>query len=73
MTSKPSPEHKPRMRITAGVRPVNNELTVGERVSIGRRDYEVTHIDPESDMVTLVSLDGVPMQVQLTRRYLEEN
>ena len=67
---------KPRYKLKADVRdarPARNNIEVGERVTIGRRDYEVTHIHQETNMVTLVSLEGAPMQIQLTRRYLEEN
>lgn len=78
---------KPRIKLKADFRPAQeggsrsttkakNEIAIGERVTIGRRDYEVTHINPTTSMVTLVTVEGEGkpfMQIQLTRRYLEEN
>jgi len=79
--SKPSPEHKPRMRITADTRPVTpdtpeekNTLTIGRTVWLGTRSYAITAFTRSNnvDHVTMVSLDNTKFEVSLPRRLLEE-
>ena len=81
-TKRPSPEHKPRIRITAEARPIEDSnssspqttLAIGRTVWLGTRSYVITAFTRKNnvDMVTMVSMDNTRFEVVLPRRILEE-